>query len=627
MPTVPDKTLADYPHVAAGLQYARDVVEGRIVAGKYTIAACQRQLDDLAAVESGDRPDLYFDLAKANRVCWFVEGLRHVKGIWAKRRLNIKLQPWQKFILTTAYGWMQDKPFRCLTCNADLEEPADECPECGEANSVAGGWLRRFTTVYEEIARKNAKTTIGAALMGYALTEEGEAGAEVYSVATGHDQARISFDIFRLMVKADEEFSGQYDIEARAHNVCSSDQMDQCSPLSSDTKGLDGKNPSFCLVDEYHAHLNDAVVAAMETGMGAREQPMLFIVTTAGANRAGPCYAKRAYAAKVLDGVVDDDSTFAIIYTLDEKDDPLEDPTCWIKANPNLGVSVYEDYLEKAVSEAREDPRKQTHVLTKNFNMWVTAEARLVNMVHWKACSEPRFDINDFKGEPCWVGVDLASSDDIAAVGMGWPVYKQVTAEVDGRTATMRVIDELYVSLRYYLPEDLVREHAAKTHAHYAGWAASGLLTLTPGDIIDHGQIQRDLLELPGRGFAVEEIAYDPWHGTQMMTSLGEAGATVVPVSATAKNYSEPTKLILALSRARKIHHNGDPILEWAASNVVGHEDNKGNIFPKKERRREKIDPFLALVLLVSRAMVATAKPQSQYNQGARLVTSAGREA
>lgn len=589
-----EKGLADYPHCAAGFAYARDVVSGRVVAGHLVKLACQRQLDDLEAWQSGDRPDWEFRYDKAEEVCEFIEKLRHVKGQWAKRRLTIKLRPWQQFGIVTFYGWYQNKPWACLQCDEVAEEGVEVCPACGE-DAIAGGWLRRYRTCYEEIARKNAKTTKGSGLQLYALTEEGEAGAEVYSAATGSDQARISFDIARQMSLKDEDFCEHFGLEPRAHNLNVLRSGSKMEPLSSETKGLDGKNPSFALIDEYHAHPNNGVVSAMETGMGAREQPVLWIVTTAGFNRAGPCFAMRSYAVKVLERTLEDDSFFSIIYTLDEDDDPLEDPSCWVKANPNLGVSVFPNYLESKVEQAKADPIKQTEVLTKNFNMWLSAEKRLINMVAWDRCGDA-FEINGLKGKPCWVGVDMASTQDMAATAMVW--------DIDG---------EHFVKMRYYLPREMVMEHAHSTNAHYAGWAAEGLITLTSGNSIDFERIMEDLRDLPSQGFNVQEIAFDPWRATEMVTKLQEAGAVAVEVPNNARSFSEPTKKIIGLVSDGKLHHGGDKILAWHASNVVGHYDNKDNVYPKKERRSEKIDGFIALVLAETRVIRHQAAPRSRW--------------
>ena len=571
----------DYPHSLAGIKYAFAVVEGREVACKWAQLACQRQLNDLAAWRAGDREEWGFRWEMAERPCRFIQRLQHVKGRWAARQERIKLEGWQRFIVTVVFGWYRLN---------------DE-----------GAWVRRFRTVYEEVARKNAKTTLACALGLFCGFAEKEAGAEVYSAATGRDQARIAFDLARLMVLRDGDLASKYGLDARAHTICSIDQASFFSPLSADAKGLDGKNPHFGLIDEFHAHKSPEVRDSLETGMGAREQPILWYVTTAGSNRAGPCYASRSYACKVLEGSLVDEQFFATIYTIDEGDEWM-DEAVWPKANPNLGVSVFADYLRSKASQAKADPIKQTQFLTKNLNVWVSAEQRLVNMLQWDKCGEP-FDINDFKDVPCFVGVDLASTQDVAAVAMVW--------EKAG---------EVYAQLRYYLPKGVVQENASGTHAHYAGWAAAGRFTLTPGNSIDFDRIQADLVELPELGFRVQEVAFDPWRATEMVTRLNELGAVAVEVRNTVGNFSEPTKKILALVADRKFHHGGDPVLAWMASNVVGHYDNKDNVYPKKERQSEKIDGFIAIVLALSRMIRHQAKPVSQYNKGAKFVTSGGVE-
>ena len=567
-----------YPHCYAGINYTLDVTAGRVVACKWVKLACQRQLSDLAAWRAGERPDWRFDWVLAERACKFVSHLHHVKGKWAAKGERIKLEPHQSFRFTAIFGWQRQN---------------DE-----------GEWFRRFRTVYQEEARKNAKTTEATAAALYCGFAEGEAGAEVYSAATGHDQARIAFDMGRLMVLRDDVLADRFSVEARAHVVCSFDQASKFEPLSSDAKGLDGRNPHFGLVDEFHAHKTPEVRDALETGMGAREQPLLWYVTTAGSNRSGPCYATRGYACKVLEGAVTDDAFFGIIFTIDEGDD-WTDEEVWAKANPNLGVSVFPEYLRSKCQQAMDDPIKQTQFLTKNLNVWVSAESRLINMLQWDRCGEP-FEIADLKSVPCFVGVDLSDRCDIATISMNWGV--------DG---------EWFTKCRYYLPEAVVKEHAHSTHAHYMGWAAEGRFTLTPGNSIDFDQIMDDLVDLPTLGVAVKEIAFDPWRAVEMVTKLTTLGIPAVEVRNTVGNLSEPLQDLIARVAAKTYRHGGCPVLTWAASNVVGHWDNKDNVYPKKERRSEKIDPVMATLFARNRMIRHMAKPVSKYGRGGKMVTSA----
>lgn len=490
----------------------------------------------------------------------------HVKGRWASRGETIKLQPWQQWSMANAFGWWV------------VDEDAST------------GWSRRFRTVYITVARKSGKTSWVAPVGLYAGFAEGEAGAEVYSGATTRDQARIAFDIANQMVRKSKGFREQYGVESQAHNIYSAATASKFEPLSADVKALDGKNPHFAIVDEYHAHLNDGVFAALETGMGARENPLMWVITTAGSNLGGPCYRMNEYAQKVLDGVVDDESFFAAIYTIDQPDalddesggDDWTDPACWQKANPNLGVSVFQRDIERLCAQAQADPVKQSAFLTKRLNVWVAADLAWMNMGEWNACGKP-FDVADFKGADCYVGLDLATRSDVAAVA--------ILFEKDGH---------VYYQGRYFLPRDVVREASAGTHQKYAGWAAAGLFDLTPGNIIDFTEIERVLLELSSV-FTVKEIAYDPWQATQLALSLQGNGAKVIEVKPTVANFTEPMKDLGALVKERKFHHGGDPVLGWMASNVVAHYDKKDNIYPTKERNENKIDGIVATIMALGR--------------------------
>ncbi len=568
-------SLADYPHVALAIQYARDVQAGRIVTCHWVKRATLRQLDDLKAWQAGNRKDWKFDYAAADYVCAFLELLPHIKGRWARKGQTLKLEPWQCFVVSTVFGWYKRDEFS------------------------GGGWARRFRTVYEEVGRKNAKTTKVAGVGLYMGFSDDEPGAEVYSAATSRPQARICFDIARLMASSKHAVGlrEELGVEVMAHNISSLDQASKFEPVSSEARGLDGFSPHLAIIDEFHAHRTPEVRDAMRLGMGARESPLEWIVTTAGTNLASPCFQEQAYAKKVLDGVVEDDSYFAIIYTIDQGEgvdgaggDDWTDPACWIKANPNLGVSVFADDIKRDCMQAQEDPIKQVGFLTKRLNIWVSADVRAINMQRWAECGEP-FDINDLMGEPVVTAIDLATKQDIAALMMVW--------DID---------DHVYVKGRYFLPREVVRERAHSTHAHYAGWAAAGLFDLTEGDIIDLKYIENECLEMPTLGFDVEGYAVDPWQAGRFMIAMQEAGATVVEIRPTVQNFSDPFKELIAKINTKRFHHGNDPILTWMAANVVAHSDKKDNIYPNKARAEDKIDGIVA-ILMAMQLISRRAKP------------------
>ena len=341
-------------------RYARAVVAGKTPACKWVKLACARHLADLERAKRRDPAFPFrFDRKRAGRICRFVELLPHIKGEWAKRGETLRLEPWQTFILACAFGWLRS----------------------------ADG-LRRFRTVYLEIPRKNAKSTLSSALSLYMLALDGEAGADCYSAATKREQAKIVFGDARLMAMRAAEFRLRYGVEVFANSIVMPATGSRLSPLDAEAKTQDGLNVHFVCNDELHAHRTRALYDVLETATGARAQPLIWNITTAGSDRSGICYELRDYLTKILDGVFVDETVFGMIYTLDDGDDWL-DPAAWAKANPNLGVSVMPDDMQRLADKARQQPSARNPFLTKRLNVWVNADQAWMDMRAWAACADP----------------------------------------------------------------------------------------------------------------------------------------------------------------------------------------------------------------------------------------------
>ena len=325
----------------------------------------------------------------------------------------------------------------------------------------------------------------------------------------------------------------------------------------------------------------------IETATGARTQPLIWCITTAGSNRSGICYELRTYLTKILDRVVEDETFYGIIYTLDEGDD-WSDPGVWAKANPNLGISVFEDDMARLCRKAQTMPSAVNNFLTKRLNVWVNADTAWMDMVAWERCGNPDLTIDEFEGQPCYVGIDLASKRDIASLVVMFPRYGD------------QGLERVHTFTRHYLPEDEV-ENA--TNSQYGGWTASGRITATPGNIIDYAYIEADMDDLASR-FEVREVAYDPFQATQFSTRMMERGFTMVEVRPTVLNFSEPMKELESLVVSGRLVHDADPVLTWMVSNVVCHLDAKDNIFPRKERPENKIDGVVAAIMALNRCLV-----------------------
>ncbi len=572
-------------HVERAHQYALDVVAGRVPACKWVKAACQRQLDDLEREANDLAWSFYFDADAAERACRFISLLRHVKGKWAGSRIS--LEPFQEFSLSCVFGWKRK-----------------------EDN------LRRFRTVYEELPRKNAKSTKLAGIGLYMLSADEEWGAEVYSAATTRDQARILFEIAQQMARIDGEFRARFQVEPLTHSLIARETSSKFVPLSAEGSSLDGLNVSCSLIDELHAHKTRQVHDVLDSATGARAQPLIWKITTAGSNRAGVCYDQRQYLTKILNAVLkrhggmgykvdgdsaEDESFWGIIYTIDEDDDPLDEAT-WRKANPNYGISVDPEDMRRSAAIAKVQSAALNEFLTKRLDVWVNADSAWMNMLAWDACADRSLKEEDFRGEPCVVALDAAFKKDL---------FAKVKVFRRGR--------DVYAFGRYYMPQALLERRGWE---QIAGWAREGFIRTTPGEVLDIEAVREDLIGSEAarkRGvedhrlqgdvegdmtrFEVKEVAFDPAQLTQFSGEMMEDGATMVEVRPLVLNFSPAMKEVEEMVTGKLFHHNGDPVLAWAISNVVCHRDAKDNIYPRKESADQKIDPAIALIMALARAM------------------------
>jgi phage terminase large subunit-like protein len=525
--------------------YARRVVAGKVLACRFVRLACERHLADLDADPDLFRPD------KANEWCQFIELMPHVKGRWAQAEERIKLEDWQCFLIASCFGWYRPDG------------------------------LRRYRRAYIEVPRKNAKSTLTAAIGLKAFCADGEHGAEVYSGAGSEKQAWEVFGPARLMAKKTSGLTGQLGVEVNAKTLVRLSNASKFEPIIG--KPGDGASPSFSITDEYHEHQTSDQYDTMVTGMGARDQPMAWVITTAGSSIEGPCYDLRNEVIDVLEGKVQNPELFGLVYTIDEGDD-WTSPEALEKANPNMGVSVREDYLVSQQRDAINNPRKQSVFKTKHLNVWVQAASPYFDTDKWKSLTLDGLKIEDFVGEPCWVGLDLASKLDLTSVSV---VFQRE--------------DKYYAFGRNYLPESALEP---PENSHYRGWQAMNLLDITTTHHhTDYDQIESDILELSEK-FRIVRCGFDPWGATQIATHLAEHGVSVVEVPQTVRSFSEPMKWLQALIADGRIHHDGDPVLHWALGNVTAKEDRNENVFPRKERPERKIDPAVALIIALGQCIL-----------------------
>lgn len=538
-------------YVDIATDYAERVISGDVLACKWVRLACERQLNDLKREGTEAFPYFFFP-ELAERVCKFIELLPHVKGEWARERRKLSLEPWQVFILTTVFGWVKEDGFR------------------------------RYKTAYVEVSRKNAKSTLSSGVALYCLAADNEPGAEVYSAATTRDQAKITWCDAKSMVDKTPGLRARFGVKSTANTVNVERTNSVFKALSRDHGGnLDGLNVHCGVIDELHAHKTREIYDVIATATGARKQSLVWLITTAGFNRSGICYEQRSYVTKLLNKVANDESYFGVIYTLDDEDD-WADPACWPKANPNWGISVDPGDMENKARKAMVMASATNNFLTKHLNVWVNADTAWMDMKAWDRAADTELRIADFSGETCWVGLDLASKVDVAAL-----------------VVLFRRNEKYYVFGRYYIPEEAAEDGR---NQHYAGWARQGLVTLTPGAVTDYSYIERDLRQL-AEDHDIQGIPFDPWQATYLATRMQEEGLPMVEYRQTVQNMSEPMKELEAKVLDGSLLHDGSPVLTWMISNVVAHLDAKDNIYPRKEYPENKIDGVVALIMALGRAI------------------------
>ena len=531
------------------MKYANDVLSGDIVACKWVRLAIERHMRDL---EHGNERGLYFDEEAAWHAINFFKFCTHMKGGLAGS--EIILEPWQQFFLWAAFGWKR-----------------------------ADG-TRRFRIVYLEIARKNGKTTMAAGIGLYLAFADGEPGAEVYACATKKDQAKICHSLAANMVKRSPSLSRRFTV--LTNNISSQETLSKFEPLGRDSDSTDGLNISGAVMDELHAWKTRDMWDVIETGIGARAQPMIVAITTAGFNRQSICWEKHDYLEKILTSqAIIDDSFFGMIYCLDENDD-FTDESVWVKANPNLHVSVYEDDLRRAVNQALNSPAAMNSLLRLRFNQWTQAETRWLNREKWQLCGG---DINPdgLRGKPCYGGLDLSSSIDVTAFVLVFPPWEE---------------GEPYkVLCRFFIPEANMHERTRRDRVPYDIWCRSGLIQATPGSAVDYGFVVKQI-KADADLYDLREIAFDRWGAALIYQQLQDLGLNVVEFGQGFASMNAPAKELEKMVLDGSICHGNNEVLSWMADNVVVKIDPSGNIKPDKGRSIERIDGIVALIMALDRA-------------------------
>jgi phage terminase large subunit-like protein len=416
---------------------------------------------------------------------------------------------------------------------------------------------------------------------------DGEVGAEVWIGANSMDQAKAVFTPAQKMASI-PEFIEATGVEVRAMSVVQESTGNFVQPMIGKPK--DGTNPHCAILDEAHEADSSVAYDAMKTGMGARSQPLLITITTAGVNLAGPCKLQQSYAESVLAGQVDNPRLFAAIWTIDQKDD-WKDFECWKKANPNLGVSIFEQNLQAAYTEALQRPEKAAMAQTKHLNRWVSSRSAWLNMVDWSKAADTTLDLSKLAKRPATIGTDLATKSDLAVV----------TARVeleDGRIALFPFC---------FLPEGALTR--AKNSESYQQWREKGHLIVTEGEATDFSEIKAKLLELNSQ-LAVRMNAFDGWQAQQMMQELMAEGLPVTEVRANVQNFSTPMRDFEAMLLRGELVHPDNLCMNWMAGNVVAKEDARGNLYPRKPDNQPHLKIDGIVTALMAEAVAQEPEPE-----------------
>lgn len=502
----------------------------------------------------------YFDKAKAERPIIFLENrCKHMKGELGGQ--YIILEEWQKKIIRDIYGTLRR--------------------ETG---------TRRYRTVYIEVPKKNGKTIIMAGLGLYMLLADDEKGPEVYTAAADKDQAGISYEYASFMSEADPELAKRTQVFKKS--IYAPSVNGTYRSLSRESKTKHGYNPSCIIIDEFHIHVDDELAKTLMAGVASRKQPLTYIITTAGIrSKTNPCWRYHVKAEKIIDGTLQDDSFYAVIYSASEDDDPYKEKT-WIKANPTYPISPTKEYLQDQIKKCQTEPTFLSTFKQLHLNIWQSKESSWIGTNDWRKCNLGGVNL---EGKTV-AAVDLASTLDFTALA--------AVCMTDGI---------MQLRLKFYIPKGRLERRSYWQQIQV--WAADGWITLTPGNATDYDFVKEDLLEL-AREVDLVEIAFDPWNSTQFAGNLIEEGLEVIEFRQGYKSLSPAAKEFERLIMDKKINHGGNPVLEWMMSNVVLSHDPAGNIKPDKSKSEEKIDGVIASLMGINRLLAHEEEEPEEIERG-----------
>ncbi len=554
-------------------EYIDSVLNKEIVVCENIYLAVKRHVDDLKKSKSDDEYPYYFDNKEAERPIVFIQNLKHTKGQWASKNLLIKLEPWQQFIVASVFGW---------------RKKSDN--------------LRRFRKVYIQVARKNGKTTVLSGIGNYCFFCDSpkETGVEVYYIATKKEQAKLAWEEAERQIRKSRALSPlATTYKQNSKIIKKNDTASKSLILGKDSKSEDGLNPHFIGVDEYHAHPSNELLNVLESGTGARRQPLTFIITTAGFDKNGVCFKEYEYLKSILQGTIQNDEYFAMIFEPDENDDWSSEEAAY-KSNPNLNVSVNLDYIKARVKEATDKPHLQTDVKTKNLNIWTQSASVWISKEVWDLGNKP-IDTKSLLGQKCYAGLDLSTTRDITA-------YSTCFIDDNGNYILQQ---------RFFMPSANIRERSREEKVPYELWAEQGYITLCQGDTINFDMIEDAILS-DSEKYEIIDIGYDPWKAVEIVTHLQDEGLQMTQIRQTFSvgGLSTGTGLFEKAVYEKKIIHGGNPVLDWMLSCTEVRTDGRDNYLPMKPDRRKnsrRIDGVVSSIMAVHSAIANSQQVGSIY--------------
>ncbi|QCO57460.1 terminase large subunit (plasmid) [Pseudorhodobacter turbinis] len=548
----PAKTAED------AIQYARDIVSGEILACKDVIAQCRSFIEDLDVNQFKPEFRWTFNKAAANHILTYVQLFKFIEGDIAGTPL--RLANWHALYLGATNGWV------------DKSDPE----------------IKRYDRCIAMVGRKNAKSTILSALAVYALVF-GPEGSQIYSMGTNRDQAKLCWNMAkRLIERADPRLT--HDTNITGHAISNSKKWNRYVPLSRDSKSLDGKNAYLVICDEAAAISDRNLIEVMTSSMGAQKSPAIHYITTAQAGAESNYFFEQLdYARKVLHGAIKDERIFTLAYALDE-DDIWDDETNWIKSNPSLGLSVSIEFLQKEAAIAKEIPANKPNFFIKYLNLFVSTSESWLQLDKWNENIIGKLNTDG----PCYIGIDLGSTDDLTAVGMVFP-------QTDGT---------YHFDAKCFVPEETFKKVPKHVRQVYAAGVESGSLIITEGDIADHNFI-REYIQNLSEKYDVKEVSFDPWNASQITAMLQDSGINMVKHSQGMGAMSPSTKVTELAIRSGNLKHLDDAFLAWQISNTEVYADVNNNIKVRKGKDKAlKIDAIITLIMATGRAATSFDKPK-----------------